>query len=284
MQSSANDQESDRFHVDAIISPRALREVYLLPFQMVVRDADPWCMMTAYQKVNGTHCDSSKALLTDIARDEWGWDGVFMSDWGGTNSTEDAINAGLDLEMPGPAVKRSKEALQGPLRDGLIDMTCVEKSARRILRLLQRAGRFEDGSDEPETCRDSPDTSALLRKAAADGIVMLKNDDGALPLAPGSTIRKLAVVGPNAKRVVAGGGGSSYIKAPYWTSVFDSVSEAFRDASCEITFAQGARVNRYVPTVSSIVAKNPDTGVGGAAVDWFLGHSFAASSVVTTHM
>ncbi|GME43042.1 Beta-glucosidase [Neofusicoccum parvum] len=285
----ANDQETKRFKVNAHIPLRALREVYLLPFQMVVRDADPWCMMTAYNKVNGVHCDASKELLIDIARDEWKWNGVFMSDWGGTNSTVESINGGLDLEMPGPPAKRSREALEQPLEDGLVDLNRVNQAVSRILQLLQRAGRFENASDEPEYCRDMDDpacsTRELLRRAAASGIVMLKNDDNALPLKLDENISKIAVVGPNAKRVVAGGGGSSYIKAPYWTSVFDSIKSHFdKQQSTQVVFHTGAKVNRYVPTVSPAVVRNPYTGKSGASLDWHLTHNLATDVVAKTHI
>ncbi|KAI0174970.1 glycoside hydrolase superfamily [Pestalotiopsis sp. NC0098] len=110
----ANDQETKRFKVSVEIDERILREVYLLPFQMVVHDANAWCMVTAYNRVNGVYCDANKKLLTDIARKEWRWDGVIMSDWGGTTSTVQSINAGLDLEMPGPPNKRSATALAQP--------------------------------------------------------------------------------------------------------------------------------------------------------------------------
>ncbi|WQF85528.1 Putative glycoside hydrolase, family 3, glycoside hydrolase family 3 domain, PA14 [Colletotrichum destructivum] len=232
-----NDQETKRFKVNAHISPRALREVYLLPFQMAVREADPWCMMSAYNKVNGHYCDASRELLIDIARNEWKWDGVFMSDWGGTTSTVDSINHGLDLEMPGPPTLRSTEALKDPLRDGLIDMTRIDESASRMLALLEKAGRFQNAPDEPEYCCDNPATRDLLLKAASSGIVLLKNDMNTLPIGPlGRTVSKLAVVGPNAKRVVAGGGGSSYIKAPYWTSVYDSLERDISPHGTEMVF------------------------------------------------
>ncbi|KAH7131321.1 glycoside hydrolase superfamily, partial [Dactylonectria macrodidyma] len=240
----ANDQETKRFKINAHIDNRALREVYLLPFQIMVREADPWCMMTAYNKVNGHHCDTSKKLLTDIARNEWNWDGVFMSDWGGTTSTVDSINNGLDLEMPGPPLRRSMKSLEGPLEDGQIDLRRVDESVLRILRLLEKTGRFENAPDDPEYCREDTNTRDLLLQAASAGIVMLKNDHNVLPLKP-QTVKRLAVVGPNAKRVVAGGGGSSYIKAPYWTSVFESMEREFIDAGTEVVFHTGAKVNRY---------------------------------------
>ncbi|KAI2979258.1 Fungal specific transcription factor domain family protein [Aspergillus niger] len=279
---AANDQETKRFKYNVNVAARALREVYLLPFQMVVRDADPWFMMTAYNQLNGHYCDANKELLIDIARGEWGWDGVFMSDWGGTTSTVKSINNGLDLEMPGPPSKRSKEALEQPIKDGLIDLDRINESAGRILRLLKKAGRFDAPRDGPERCDDTPEKRALLLRAAAAGIVMLKNENNALPLKPTVNISKLGVFGPNAKRVVAGGGGSSYIKAPYWTSVHDSICSELHAFGTEIVFAEGARVNRYLPLCK--IARDPDTGKVGAAVDWFNGHDLTGGPVVTTHI
>jgi beta-glucosidase len=240
-------------------------------------------MMTAYNQSKGHYCDASKELLIDIARDEWGWDGVFMSDWGGTTSTVESINNGLDLEMPGPPTKRLKEALEQPIRDGLVNLDRITESAGRVIQLLEKASRFADPRDDPERCEDTAEKRALLRQAAAAGIVMLKNDKGALPLRPTTdNIRKLGIFGPNAVRVVAGGGGSSYIRAPYWTSVYDSVRSEFQGTKTEVVFAQGARVNRYLPVCQ--VATDPDTGKVGAAVDWFNGEYMSGKPVVTTHM
>ena len=280
--SKANDQETKRFKYNAKVPTRALREVYLLPFQMVVREADPWCMMTAYNRVNGHYCDTSKELLIDIARGEWGWDGLFMSDWGGTTSTVESINNGLDLEMPGPPSKRSLEALDQPIRDGKVDLDRVSQSAGRLLRLLKKAGRFSDARDDPEVCIDNPDKRALLLRAASEGIVMLKNENNALPIPSTESLGNLAILGPNAERIVAGGGGSSYIKAPYWTSIQGSLREAFRNTNTQIHTAEGAKVNRYLPVC--MIAKDPETGVSGAAVDWYNTHDWTSSPVVTTHM
>ncbi|KAF5003671.1 hypothetical protein FDECE_9781, partial [Fusarium decemcellulare] len=210
--------------------------------------------------------------------------GLFMSDWGGTNTTVESINAGLDLEMPGPPLRRSKEALKEPLEQGLIDLGCVDASATRLIQLLQKTGRFQDARDEPEFCKDDIDTRHLLFRAACSGIVMLKNESRALPLRPSDDIKKLAIVGPNAKRIVAGGGGSSYINAPYWTSVFASVQDKFRPFSTELSFAVGSKVNRYVPTVPTSLVTDPITRQPGAAVQWFLGHDFDTEVKATTHM
>ncbi|KAF2014563.1 glycoside hydrolase family 3 protein [Aaosphaeria arxii CBS 175.79] len=260
----ANDQETKRFKVSANISARALREVYLLPFQMMVREADPWCMMTAYNKVNGHHCDASKELLIDIARDEWKWSGVFMSDWGGTTSAVASINNGLDLEMPGPPQHRSLEALKGPLADGAVDLKRIDESAYRMLNLLERTGRFEDDSDEPEYTSNDPTIGALLLEAAAAGIVLLKNQPNALPLkADEQSISRLAVVGPNAKRIAWRVGVTGH--------------------GTEVVFHEGARMNRYLPAPSKS-ARNPDTGIHGACVDWFFGHDFSTGVVTKTHI
>lgn len=283
----ANDQETKRFKVNAHIDPRTLREVYLLPFQMTVREADPWCMMTAYNKVNGRHADASKELLIDIARDEWAWQGVFMSDWGGTTSSVESINNGLDLEMPGPPARRSWQALQKHIEDGQVDLHRVDESARCILHLLKRAGRFKDAKDDPEYCRDMHNpafnTSKLLRRAASEGIVMLKNENSALPL-NAEDLSKIAIVGPNAKRVVAGGGGSSYIKAPYWTSVLESVGAYFEKHGVQVRHHVGAKVNRFVPTPLPGIVKNLHNGQNGAGIEWHTTHDLDDGPVAQTHM
>lgn len=241
-------------------------------------------MMLAYNKLNGHHCDSSYEILTEIARHEWGWEAVFVSDWGGTNSIGASINAGLDLEMPGPPAKRTQNAVMALLSNGEVSINTIDDSVRRLLRLLEKAGRFEDPSDHQEICLNTPEQSLKLRHAARSGILILKNENQALPLRPSENIKKVAIVGPNAKRVVAGGGGSAYIKAPYWTSVFDSLSTKFDNKKTTIVHAIGAKVNRYLPTALCHICRDPDTDRGGGAVDWFVGHDHTSKPVATTHM
>ncbi|GKZ27614.1 hypothetical protein AbraIFM66951_005604 [Aspergillus brasiliensis] len=282
----ANDQETDRFHYNAVIPTRALREVYLRPFQMVVRDADPWCLMTAYNRVNGRHCDENAELLTDILRTEWGWEGVAMSDWGGAHDAAHSLIAGLDLEMPGPPARRTWEIIQQYLADGVITQADIDRSVHRILRLLERTQRFEeddDSSEHPETTLDDPNHQARLLYAAQSGMVLLKNENGCLPLRPSEQLTRVGIFGPNAARVVAGGGGSSYIKAPYWTNVDDSLTARFQDTDTEIVRHVGARVNRYLAPIALTVTRNPDTGGQGAAIDWFNGHDVSGQPTETTH-
>ncbi|KAI1759236.1 periplasmic beta-glucosidase precursor [Hypoxylon sp. FL1150] len=280
----ANDEETNRFKVNCVIPPRPLHEVYLLPFQMVVRDADPWCMMTAYNKVNGLHCDASGTLLTEIARKAWGWNGVFMSDWGGTTSTAASINAGLDLEMGGPPSHRTLSKVMKAVEEGKADVSQIDISAKRVLQLLIKTGRFEDSSDNPEYCDNTPEKREALFRAASSGAVLLKNERNALPIKPSENLNKVAILGPNSQRVVAGGRGSSYINVPYWTSVYGSLKTRFEENGTEVVSAVGAKVNRYVPTMSTLAARNPDTGKGGGAIDWFLGHDMTGPVQAVTHI
>lgn len=141
---AANEQETERLAVNEIISERALREIYLKPFEITIKEANPWAVMTAYNKVNGTHADSNLFLLKQILRGEWGWDGLVMSDWGGTNSTADSLNAGLDLEMPGPTRWRTKEAVMKAVQDGEVSEQIITDRARNVLKLIQKVGAFEN--------------------------------------------------------------------------------------------------------------------------------------------
>ena len=240
--------------------------------------------MSSYNKVSGVHSDMSKVLMTNIARGEWGFDGIFISDWGATNSTAPSINAGLDLEMPGPPIKRSKQQLETALKDREIDKAAVDRSAERILRLLVKAGRFVDASEHPEKTLNSGESRQLLLECAASGIVLLKNENQALPVNLSTDAKKLAIIGPNAKRVVAGGGGSSYINAPYWTSVYDSLEARCREKAVEVVTHVGAKVNRHVPPMPLTVTRDPDTEHPGAAIDWYKTHDMSGSPLATHHM
>ncbi|KAL5318595.1 hypothetical protein ACEPPN_013658 [Leptodophora sp. 'Broadleaf-Isolate-01'] len=281
----ANDQETKRFHCNIVASQRALREVYLLPFQIAVREADPWCIMTAYNKVNGHHCDMSKQLQIDIARNEWGWDGVFVSDWGGTNSKVESINNGLDLEMPGPPSKRKFSEIEDDIASGVIESERINQSARRLLHLLEKTGRFDDSTDHGEICLNLPEQRLLLREAAAAGTVLLKNEGNALPILPSSGLKRIAILGANAKTIVAGGGGSSYIKAPYWTNIYDSLVEKFSKSSTHVVHEVGAKVNRYLPTPMLALTQNPESGKPGGLLEWYNTHDMTNGAVVAqTHV
>ncbi|KAK9457094.1 glycoside hydrolase superfamily [Dipodascopsis uninucleata] len=204
-----NDQEDERNAVSSIITQRAMREIYLLPFQIVMRDSAPLALMTGYNKVNGLHCSSNKLLLDDILRKEWGFDGLVMSDWFGTYSVDQSINAGLDLEMPGPTIFRVSDAT-------------LDERVRNVLKLINRVDATGVKENAPERGRNTPETSELLRKIAGNSVVLLKNEDNVLPL---KKSKLTAVIGPNAKFAAFCGGGSASLNPYYSVTPFDAICE-----------------------------------------------------------
>ena len=176
-----NDQEHKRNAVQAIVTDRALRELYALPFQLVVRDSRPGAFMTAYNGVNGTYCSESPELLDKILRKEWGWEGIVMSDWYGTYSTTEAANAGLDLEMPGPTRFRG-EALKFNVSTDKVWQYVLDERAKAMLKFIKKCAASGIPENAEEKALDTPETAALLRKIGGESLVLLKNKGGILPL------------------------------------------------------------------------------------------------------
>ena len=200
-----NEQETERSRGSSNIDARALNELYLAPFELVVRDAKPWALMTAYNRLNGTFMSEHRELVRQLLKQRWGFDGVVMSDWGGTHSTQ-SVAAGLDLEMPGPGYYFG-DALLTAMDYFQVSRADIDDAARRMLRLSARVGAL----DEQSTPVSAVPTAAhlqLARTAAAQGITLLKNADQLLPLDLNKQ-RKIAVIGPNADVAVVGGGGSA---------------------------------------------------------------------------
>lgn len=224
----ANNQETRRMSVDALIDERALHEIYLGVFEGAVRKAKPWTVMSSYNKVNGTYVGENRELLTDILRDEWGFDGFVVSDWGAVNDRIEALKAGLDLEMPASnGVRDIKivEAVQnGTLSESVLDTTC-----ERILNIVYR---YVENRDETAVF-DLDADHEMARKIAQETIVLLKNEDDILPLAKGA---KVAFIGKYAQEPRFQGGGSSHINCKKVTSALDAVKEA---GISNITFAKG---------------------------------------------
>jgi beta-glucosidase len=202
---AANNQETNRFVVDSVVSDRALREIYLPAFEAVVRQADPWSVMASYNKINGIYASQNRWLLTELLKHEWGFKGVVVSDWGATHSTAPAVNAGLDLEMPGPPANFG-DKLKAAVAAGQVTPEQIDDNARRIVRLIVRSGAIERGARS--AAATPPHNFEVAKTAAGEAIVLLKNA-GLLPLDP--SIRSLAVIGPNADVVRIQGGGSSAV-------------------------------------------------------------------------
>jgi beta-glucosidase len=241
---AANEQETQRLNVNAVVSERALREIYLKPFELVIKDAKPWAVMTAYNKINGHHADSNEFLLKQVLRGEWGWDGLVMSDWGGTNSTAESINAGVDLEMPGPTRWRKIPDVLAAIKAGEISEATINERARRVLGFLEAVKCFENPIwDEPsEQAVDKPEHRALIREAGAKGIVLLKNQDQVLPLTRDKIRGKRIALYGYAKECLAHGGGSASVSPHYKVTPWDAFHEAFIDDDVEIVYSQGMHV------------------------------------------
>ncbi|KAH7333501.1 thermostable beta-glucosidase B [Rhexocercosporidium sp. MPI-PUGE-AT-0058] len=258
---AANEQETQRLTVDEEISERALREIYLKPFETAVKEGKPGAVMTAYNLVNGHHADSNPFLLKQVLRGDWGWDGLVMSDWGGVNSTADSLNAGLDLEMPGPTRWRKTEDVVAAIKEGKLTEAIVDERALHVLRFLDRQRSFEDPTIPDEQAINKPEHQALIREAGAKGIVLLKNDGGVLPLTKDKVKgKKIALLG-YANEALIHGGGSASVNAHYRVTPFDALSNAYKDEGVEFTFAKGAHTFRQLPVLSdNVVGLNGTPG------------------------
>ncbi|KAI0376927.1 glycoside hydrolase family 3 protein [Hypomontagnella monticulosa] len=214
-----NDHEHKRNAVQAILTERALREIYALPFQLVVRDSNPGAFMTGYNGINGTYCSENPKLLDKMLRGEWGWDGMVMSDWYGTYSTTEATLAGLDLEMPGPPRFRG-EPLKFNVSTDKVRMHVVDQRLKAMLEFIKKCAASGVKENAPEGTADTPETAALLRRIGNEGIVLMKNDNNVLPL---KKDKKTVVIGPNAKVATYHGGGSASLAAYYAVTPFDGI-------------------------------------------------------------
>ncbi|KAJ0162208.1 Beta-glucosidase B [Colletotrichum tanaceti] len=251
----ANEQETARTTVDEAISERALREIYLRPFEIAVKEARPWAVMSAYNLVNGKHCDSDAWLLRDVLRGEWGWDGLVMSDWGGTNSVAEGINAGMDVEMPGPPRIRKPAAVLDAVKRGDVTEAAIDDRVRAVLEWTEKLNGFRDPAITVERAIDRPEHRALIRDAGARGIVLLKNDGGILPLTRDKVRGKTIALIGYAKDGLAHGGGSASVNAHYRLSPWDALHSAFggdddHDHDVTFTYAKGAHKERLLPPIT----------------------------------
>jgi beta-glucosidase len=203
-----NDAETSRTRVDCVIDERALREVYLSPFEHVLKRG-AWAVMASYNAVNGVRMHEHAALLRDVLRSEWGWDGVVISDWFGVTDTVRSATAGVDLEMPGPA-RHFGSALADAVAAGRVDAAAVDVMARRVLHLAERVGCSPQRGRAAGPPPPAEAAGALLRDSAAAGFVLLHDDGGLLPLSA-KTVRRIAVIGPAAADPCIQGGGSSRV-------------------------------------------------------------------------
>ena len=260
----ANDSEVERQTMSSDLDERTLREIYLPPFEAAVKQAGVWAIMSSYNRLNGVWTSENHWLLTELLRDEWGFDGIVMSDWFGSHTTEASVVGGLDLEMPGPTRDRG-EKLVAAVREGRVPADTVKSAARRILLLLERVGAFADATMEDEKAVDRPEHRALIRKLGADGMVLLKND-GILPLDK-SALDRIAVLGPNAAEPRVMGGGSAQINAHYKVSPLEGIKTALSGTN-RVIHLKACRNNRLTQMIC-----------GDVSVDFFHGRDWSGPVV-----
>jgi beta-glucosidase len=249
-----NDSETERMTVDVRIDERTLRELYLAPFEAIVREAGVWSVMAAYNGVNGSTMTESP-LLRDVLQHEWGFDGVVVSDWTATRSTEAAARAALDLAMPGPAEMFGVwgDALLEAVRAGKVDEALIDDKVQRILRLAGRVGALESVPSVPAASVAAAEYGPAeiareLRATTAASFVLARNEGSLLPLtsgAGGSGLGRVAVIGPNAAVARTMGGGSATVFPPYTVSPLDGL----RDAGLDVAYAAGVYPHGRVPAV-----------------------------------
>ena len=264
----ANDSEFERNTIDSQVDERTLRELYLVPFEYAVLEGGTWGLMSAYNRLNGTFCSENEWLLTQVLRDEWGFDGFVVSDWFAVRSTAASARAGLSLEMPGPGQWYNRGPIGEALAAGEMDEGHLDRIAGDVLRLLERTGALE-GSEgcEPgqENELDRPEDRALIRQAAAAGTVLVANN-GLLPLDP-ATAGSVAVIGPNARKAQIMGGGSATVQSYRNVSLMDALGEEYPDL--DVRYAQGCDIERSLIALSAPMLK------GKLRLEYFNGHDWA---------
>ncbi len=235
----ANDADYDRHRENAIISERALREIYLPVFEAAVKQGHVGAIMDSYNLINGEHATQNAFLNNQVLRKEWGFRGIMMSDWGGTYDGIAAANAGLDLEM-GDAEFMTVKTLIPAIENGKVSQAVIDQKVRRILRTAMQFGFFDREQTDPSIPLFNPKADAVALQSAEEGAVLLKNAGNLLPLNR-NKIHTMAVIGPDAYPAVPGGGGSSQVTAFAPVSFMTGLSEAVYPEGIKVYWNSGIK-------------------------------------------
>jgi beta-glucosidase len=256
-----NEAEFERYTISSEIDERALREIYLRPFELAFREGGSLGIMTSYNRVNGRWCTEQPELIAGILRDEWGFDGFIVTDWFGVTGTVASAEAGVDLEMPGPA-RAFGPALAAAVRAGEVAEGIVDAQVTRLLTVFDRIGALGAAGPEPsggDQRVDRPEDRALARRAATESMVLLAND-GLLPL-DRSALSTVAVIGPNADRAQIMGGGSASLRPHYLVTPLEALKAALGDG-VRVVHERGCDNRRSTPTLGGRSTEAPSGGVG----------------------
>ncbi|MEM9670206.1 MAG: glycoside hydrolase family 3 C-terminal domain-containing protein [Pseudomonadota bacterium] len=237
-----NDTEYQRFLISSNIDDATLHEVYLYPFERVTKETRPWMIMAAYNAVNGIQACSHRALNVDLLKKEWGFDGVIVSDWFAARNTVGNANGGLDLEMPGPSRIWGAD-LKTAIEKGEVSEAELDNKVGRLLHLMDRSQPHPEL--QHETGLDKVEHRALIRRAAAEGMVLLKNEGKTLPL-DANAVKSIAVIGPNAEIGQIMGGGSAFVNSHPPVHPLEGIRNAFPNA--DIQHAVGCTNHKFLPS------------------------------------
>jgi beta-glucosidase len=261
-----NDQEFERFSISSEVAERPLHEIYLEPFRIAMQQASPWSIMSAYNRINGVHASENDVLLRDILKGTWAYDGAVMSDWYGTYSS--GVPTGrLDLEMPGPGRFMAVDTVIAAVESGELDEAVVDDKVRRLLRLIDRVGAFDQPGFKPETSHDDPADRALARQTAAEAIVLLKNENNTLPFDL-EHVKTIAVIGENAKWAQIMGGGSSAVNPHYAISPLEGIQNRV-GMQATVSYEIGTPIHRYQPLLDMGWVKTEDGQSPGFTLEYF---------------
>ncbi|WP_148288698.1 beta-glucosidase [Ilumatobacter nonamiensis] len=282
-----NDTEIDRMTVDVDVDERALRELYLRPFERAVKEGGAWGIMSAYNRLDGDHAAENRRLLTDILRDEWGFDGFVVSDWFGVHEPVGAANAGLSLEMPAP-VRVYGQRLADAVERGDVTEETVDGLVSDLLVVMNRTLADERSCDEPEESIDDPVERALTRRAAIAGTVLLRNDHvdaldrPVLPI-PLDGLGSVTVIGPNAVIDRSMGGGSASLTPFGHRTLLDALTDrlATRSPSTTVGYEPGVRIDRLTPIVRRNQLRTPD-GEPGLRLEYVNSRDWDAPTAIDT--
>lgn len=259
-----NDQESERFSISAEVAERPLHEIYLEPFRKAIAAARPWAVMSAYNRINGVYAAENDSMLRTILREAWGFDGVILSDWYGTYSADTPAGE-LDLEMPGPARWMHEDVVRAASDAGKISEDQIDAKVRRLLNLLAQAGLFDNPDLPPDRSVDLPAHRKVIRAAAQEAMVLLKNEE-LLPLDAGK-LTKIAVIGENAMYSQVLGGGSSAVAPHYLVSPLDGIRTRVGQ-EVEVGYAPGCFIHKGLPA-PDLNTLRTDAGEPGLTLEFF---------------
>lgn len=248
---AGNSQEKYRMTINSIIDERALREIYLKAFEISIKEANPWSVMMAYNRLNGQYCCENKYLMQDILRNEWSYEGCIISDWGGVNDIISSINNGLNLEMPGYKDDYYK-ILQKGVENNKLDEKILNKSVTKVIELILK---YKEGKKIPYKCNFKEHID-LAEEIAESSAVLLKNNNNILP---GNNLQKIGIIGRLAKEPVYQGLGSSHVNS----NAIDNAYDVFLDNNCNINYADGYylendEIDEVLLKEAIEVAKNKD--------------------------